>query len=123
MPDRAFVTTRVDWRDATVKARVRAGSRDGSLVAGRAILSEANKTVPYDKGTLKNSGRVDASGRGGSIGATVSYNTPYAARLHENPQYNFKGKGRGKWLQLAVQEMAGRVARIIAAEIAKRIRI
>ena len=115
--------TRVDWRDGPVKSRVRAGSQRAAEIAAKAVLTEANKTVPYETGKLKSTGKVAPArvhnGTGGS--ATVSYNTPYAARLHENPQYNFKGKGRGKWLQLAIQEMAGRIAGLMAIQLRREL--
>jgi len=57
------------------------------------LLSQAE--VPHRKGTLQNTGATDRDNHG----AYVGYHTPYAARLHENPQYNF-GKGRkGKYLE------------------------
>ena len=57
------------------------------------LLSQAE--VPHKVGTLQNSGATDRD----SKGAIVGYHTPYAARMHENPQFNF-GKGRkGKYLE------------------------
>lgn len=114
---------KVDWQDQRVKSRVRSGSVAAAKAAADMILAHANKTVPKDTGRLKDSGRVHpyALPSGGGT-ATVSYNTPYAARLHENPQYNFRGRGRGKWLQLAVQETAMRVARVMAETLAGYVR-
>lgn len=108
------IVTRLNWNTATVSARVRGGSDAATLAAARAILTEANKTVPYETGRLKSTGKAENSRTNSGSAATVSYSTPYAVRLHENPQYRFRGKGRGKWLQLAVQESAGRVAGLMA---------
>ena len=60
---------------------------------------------------LTGSGMVDAS----ETSATVSYDTPYAVRLHQNPQYQFNFGRRGKWLELAMDE-AGDDAIVIIAE-------
>lgn len=59
------------------------------------ILRLSQREVPHDVGTLQNSGfvkdEIDES--------IVGYNTRYAARLHEHPEYRF-GKGRkGKYLE------------------------
>jgi len=57
------------------------------------LLSQAE--VPHKLGTLQNSGATDRD----SKGAFVGYHTPYAARMHEHPEFNF-GKGRkGKYLE------------------------
>ncbi len=62
---------------------------------GYEIMRLSQMEVPHDKGTLQNSGTVDESGDD----VIVGYHTPYAARLHEHPEYRF-GKGRkGKYLE------------------------
>ena len=35
---------------------------------------------------------------------SISYDTPYAARLHEHPEYNFREGREGKWLENALNE-------------------
>lgn len=57
------------------------------------LLSQAE--VPHDKGTLQNTGATDRD----SNGAFVGYHTPYAARVHEHPEYNFKSGRKGKYLE------------------------
>lgn len=57
------------------------------------LLSQAE--VPHRVGTLQNSGATDRD----SKGAFVGYHTPYAARLHEHPEYNFRKGRKGKYLE------------------------
>lgn len=90
------------WRDAEVRAAVDGGRKAISLEAGRAILDDANKHVPFEKGTLHDSGRVEEVSRTGTTTAVISYSTPYARRLHEHPEYNFQNGREGKWLERAL---------------------
>ena len=66
------------------------------------MLTEANKTVPNDEGTLEGSGDTDHD----KDMAAVGYDTKYAIRLHESApgEYNFKGNGRRKWLEHTINE-------------------
>ena len=60
------------------------------------VLRLSQFEVPHDKGLLQNSGHVEP---GGDLAAIVGYNKVYAARLHENPQFNFQGGRKGKYLE------------------------
>ncbi len=59
------------------------------------LLRLSQIEVPLDEGTLMNSGIVDKL-QGDTV---VGYNTVYAARLHEHPEYRFKGGRKGKYLE------------------------
>ena len=59
------------------------------------ILRLSQFEVPHNIGTLQNSGGVDPEGDG----AIVGYNTVYAARLHEHPEYHFQKGRKGKYLE------------------------
>jgi hypothetical protein len=77
--------------------------------AAEALLEESKQTVPHDEGVLENSGHVSSD----EDKANVYYDTPYAVRLHEHPEYNFQGKGEGKWLQKALNRMAPELIKYI----------
>ena len=83
-----------------------------ALRAAEAVLLDANFHVPYRFGDLMESGKVnrgrDTSGRMNAE-AFVSYDTAYAVRLHENPQFNFRPPGEGKWLENAMKRRQGKV--------------
>ncbi len=58
---------------------------------GEEILRLSEKEVPHDTGALQGSGTMVDQRASGSV--LVGYNKPYAARLHEHPEYHFQ-KGR-----------------------------
>lgn len=68
-------------------------------------LSAAEKYVPFDIGTLNNSGVVEPIG---AMHYRVGYHTVYAARLHEGDGFNFqKGNhpaARAHFLKDAIEE-------------------
>lgn len=99
------MTARIDWHGAEVKRLVERAGDDALRDTVEFVLEEANRTVPIEEGTLQRSGGTDVGGGE----ATVFYDTPYAARLHENPQYRFQHGRRGKWLQLTLNEQARRI--------------
>lgn len=71
-------------------------------IGAEVLLEKSKDHVPHDKGILENSGATDFIEDPPT--ASVFYDTPYAVRLHEHPEYNFKGKGQGKWLENATKE-------------------
>lgn len=104
------------WRGQLVRAVVHRAGEEATDEAAEALLRLANEHVPYEEGDLEASGAVTQGqsryGPTGQFAANekfVSYDTPYAIRLHEHPEYNFQGKGQGKWLEHAVQKRASRL--------------
>lgn len=59
------------------------------------VLRLSSREVPHDKGMLQNTGFVED----GAEESIVGYNTPYAARLHEHPEYRFQKGRKGKYLE------------------------
>jgi hypothetical protein len=59
------------------------------------ILRLSAFQVPHDKGTLQNSGSVQDL----KDESVVGYHTPYAARLHEHPEYAYQKGRKGKYLE------------------------
>ena len=62
---------------------------------GTELLRLSQLEVPLDKGTLQNSGETHME----DDYAVVGYNTPYAHRLHEHPDYKFQHNRKGKYLE------------------------
>ncbi|GAB3472030.1 hypothetical protein [Actinophytocola sediminis] len=62
--------------------------------AGEALLSDSRDVTPRDQGDLINSGKVTVAGDE----AVVSYDTPYAARQHEDPELRHDGNGQANYL-------------------------
>jgi len=86
----------------------------GLQAAGEFILGEAIKIVPLDEGDLQRSGVVTNNG---VDTVNISFNTPYARRLHENPQFNFQNGRQGKYLETPLQQKQQQAFSLMAAEI------
>ena len=87
-----------------------AACEGGLRPATEHLLTEANKSVPHDDGTLERSGTASVDGKRGA----VSYDTPYAVRQHEDMDLNHDGKGQAKWLETTMGQEAKTVGKIIA---------
>lgn len=104
-----------NWRgDAVIEAKNMAVAR-GLYKGASHILNTANIIAPEDEGILKQTADVDVDPGAGK--ASVFYVQKYAPRLHENPQYNFQGKGQGKWLETTVLTEGKMVEAILADEV------
>lgn len=73
----------------------KSSSQKSILSIGYEIMRLSQQEVPHDKGTLQNSGNVQQIGED----VVVGYHTPYAARLHEHPEYKFQKGRKGKYLE------------------------
>lgn len=100
--------SRLELNLDAVLSEVNAAAGHGAREAGEFMLTEANKHVPHDEGTLERSGTVTQSGHT----AAVSYDTPYAARQHEDLTYRHDGKGQAKWLESALTAEGDTAARV-----------
>lgn len=89
-----MMRVRLDWHGPDVLAAVEAAGERGIRDCAQFILDESRKQVPLDTGALSRSGAVDVQGLSG----TVSYDTPYAVRWHEQ-QANFQRGRKNKYLE------------------------
>lgn len=106
-----------EWRGALVRGLVEHAAEEGNRKFAEVVLEDAQRHVPLDLGTLQDSAEITQDrGVTGRFGSEhyISYDTPYAIRLHEHPEYNFQGQGEGKWLEHAVQRHTGRVKEYVA---------
>lgn len=106
------MSVRMDWDDSAMFHEINKVAADIVFETAEAVLEEANRIVPHDQGTLQNSGetRVDES----DLTAFVKYDTPYALRLHEHPEYEFQNGREGKWLEKTINEHGKRIFREIS---------
>jgi hypothetical protein len=81
--------------DVAIKGATMSGIND---VADE-VLRLSQREVPHDTGFLQNTGNVEPAKSDNNPEAIVGYHTPYAARLHEHPEYNFQGGRKGKYLE------------------------
>lgn len=76
--------------------------KPSALSIGYEIMRLSSQEVPHDKGTLQNSGNVEQIGDD----VVVGFHTPYAARLHEHPEYHFQKGRKGKYLEDPIRRNA-----------------
>jgi len=72
-----------------------AGASKGVGMAGDELLRLSLIEVPFDTGHLQSTGNKAQK----ELEVAVSYNTPYAVKVHEHPEYHFKNGRKGKYLE------------------------
>lgn len=82
------------------------------------LLEQANRTVPIEEGTLTRSGTATSTASGTTVTGVVAYDTPYAARQHEDTRLHHDSGRRAKWLESTMAEETAAIGRFIAAELA-----
>lgn len=90
--------------------------------AGEDLLGEATRRAPVREGTLRGSGEVDVDVGPGGVLVTVAFNSIYAARQHEETEWEHPKGGEAKYLERALAERADRYTRLAEAELARRLR-
>lgn len=90
---------RVVWRDQVARQAAEEGAKDGVRRAADEILQVSNQIVPLDDAVLLGSGMVDWQP---GAEATVSYDTPYAVKLHEDRSLSIRGGRRVQYLRKSV---------------------
>lgn len=88
----------------------------GLNLAAERLLALSSARVPLDQGTLMGSGTVIPA-TSPEKGAAVVYDTPYSARLHEHPEYNFQNGREGKYLETPALEARAELGAIVAKKV------
>lgn len=101
-------------RPEIITPLVRKGLGKGMGQAMEHLLTEANKTVPHDEGTLERSGSTGVEDNNDGVTGSVSYDTPYAVKQHEDQALGHDGKGRAKWLELTMATERQTIGQIVA---------
>lgn len=111
---------RFESRIPEALVKMRAGAVVGLGMAAEMLLEISNRTVPIEEATLLRSGttQVDAM----NLEAAVGYDTPYAARQHEELSYRHDPGRRAKWLELTLQEQSETLIGVIGAGISGSLR-
>lgn len=84
------------------------------------LLETANRTAPIEEGTLIGSGTVTVDKA--RLKATVSYDTPYAIRQHEDTRLRHTNGRRSKWLEHTAREEATRIRTVISTRLKRAAR-
>jgi hypothetical protein len=83
------------------------------------LLGKAVQLAPVDTGDLRGSGAVDIDENSNT--ATVSFNTPYAVRQHEELEYRHPQGGQAKYLEQPFKENADKYIKHLAASVRKAV--
>lgn len=100
------------WDGRAWFQRTKDAARHGTELGLEHVLGEANKLVPLDEGTLERSGKVTM---GDGPSGTISYDTVYAVRQHEELSYRHLPGRQAKYLEQPMNTEAPVVMAIIAA--------
>ena len=93
-------------------ALVRQAAARGLALAAEHVLSVSNQHVPIEEGTLERSGAVDVDPT--ALAASVSYDTPYAVRQHEDLSMRHDAGRSAKYLETASTDEARTVEALMA---------
>lgn len=115
-----MANVRVTFHGNEARARIQAGTIKGIQDGTEFLLQEANRECPLDEGTLQRSGNTDIDPS--NLKGSVYYDTPYAIRLHEHPEYHFQGGRKGKWLERATTKNMASIRSYIAKKIKEELR-
>jgi hypothetical protein len=94
---------------------VRDAANRGAAIAAEHVLGEAIKTIPIEEGTLKRSGFTATDPK--NLRAAVSFDTPYAVRVHEDMTARHDEGRTAKFLENALNSETEAVKKIIAMTI------
>ena len=137
---------RVKWRSRIAEEIALKACMEALMTGGEMIITEATNNVPLESGTLRRSATV-SPGRlpnaqqvytaamagqttqfsldkplGKEAVVYVSYNTPYARRMHEDMGYTPKIAGGPKYLENAVNRLRDKIKRRAEQRIKRALR-
>lgn len=111
--------TRMTWQGGRLwGTRGRRLASDGLRRALEHTLGVSNSRVPLDEGTLERSGRADVDGLDGSI----SYDTVYARRQHEELTWRHAPGRQAKYLESAMYSESAVMLRLMAVPLRRWLR-
>jgi len=93
---------KVTWHGDKVNRKIEATLLTVIAQQAEVVLYESSRMVPFLDGFLMASGDTDIESKSGVVTGTVFYDTPYAVRLHEHPEYNFGNGRQGLYLSEAL---------------------
>lgn len=111
---------RMTWQGRRLwTSRGRRRAARGVQLAAEHILQVSQTQVPLEEGTLERSGKVTVDG----LDATISYDTVYAVRQHEELTWHHPVPGRkAKYLEDPMRTEHDRAMDIIAAQVRRWLR-
>lgn len=112
--------TDLTWNGDEILAELRGAQVRGLTLAAEHLLQVSRSVVPIEEGTLERSGTatVDPAERT----AAVAYDTPYAARVHEDMNARHDEGRTAKYLENPMNEERETMLELIAAQARRALR-
>ncbi|MEU4066556.1 hypothetical protein AB0F25_29955 [Streptomyces wedmorensis] len=111
---------RLRWNGDAATDAIREAAARGLLLGAEHVLAASRQRVPIAEGTLERSGATSVDEQ--QMTAAVSYDTPYARRVHEDMTARHAPGRTAKFLEGVLPETAGEVQALIAAQIRRALR-
>ncbi|RLU85884.1 hypothetical protein CTZ27_26315 [Streptomyces griseocarneus] len=108
-------SVRLQWNGQAATEAIRRAAVRGALLGAEHVLAESRKKVPINEGTLERSGAASVDEQ--SVTAAVSYDTPYARRVHEDMTARHAPGRSAKYLESVLPETGDAVRSLIAAQV------
>jgi hypothetical protein len=115
-------TIRINVIPGQAGSTLRAGTRRGVTLATEHLLGASRARVPIEEATLERSGKTSQEDTTRGVIGAVSYDTPYAARQHEELTYRHDPGRTAKYLEGPLLEEAATMAGLIAKAVEGRLR-
>ncbi|MFE7262255.1 hypothetical protein ACFU9B_09330 [Streptomyces sp. NPDC057592] len=112
--------TRLRWNGAAATGAIREAAARGLLLGAEHVLAASRQRVPINEGTLERSGATSVDEQ--QMSAAVSYDTPYARRVHEDMTARHAPGRSAKYLEGVLPKTASEVQALIAAQIRRALR-
>lgn len=103
-----------------VQRDLRAAAARGLLLGAEHVLAESTAVVPIDEAALSRSGTVSVDPA--ALTAAVSYDTPYAARQHEELTWRHAPGRQAKYLEQPLNASRRTVEALFAAQLRRALR-
>lgn len=91
------------WNDSKSIQLAKDGAFEGLIAFGEILLDASQAIAPVDEGTLETSAQLSSDKA--LMKAVVSYDTEYAARQHEDPDYTHQAGKQWKYLENPANEL------------------
>jgi hypothetical protein len=110
----------LQWHGDHAKQELRIGAVLGVRLALEVFRGESQRVVPIEESTLLHSAFVEMDEA--NLRGQVAYDTPYAARQHEDQTLKHDAGRTAKYLEGPMKARANIVEEVIGREIARRLR-
>lgn len=111
---------RLRWNGDAATTAIREAAARGLLLGAEHVLAASRQRVPIAEGTLERSGATSVDEQ--QMTAAVSYDTPYARRVHEDMTSRHAPGRTAKFLEGVLPEAAGDVQALIATQVRRVLR-